>query len=103
MILGAGFVQGSLVDSERLRFDFKAKRGMTVEDITKTEGIVNQVIICSSVAQYVALTAVLVLWASVALMDICTSVSLFLCPLSLFLSFSRCASFLIMIRVWCDV
>jgi alanyl-tRNA synthetase len=37
-------LQGSLVDSERLRFDYSAKRGMNVDDIRKTEEIVNKII-----------------------------------------------------------
>ena len=33
-----------MVDPDRLRFDYSAKRGMNVNDISKTEAIVNDIV-----------------------------------------------------------
>ena len=38
------FLQGSLVDSEKFRFDFSSKRALEIEDVAKTEFIINQVV-----------------------------------------------------------
>jgi len=43
-VIGDSDQKGSLVDTEKLRFDFSAKKALDVEDIAKTEAIVNKVI-----------------------------------------------------------
>jgi len=43
-VLGETDQKGSLVDTEKLRFDFSSKRSLEVVDVAKTEAIVNQVI-----------------------------------------------------------
>eukprot|EP00045_Choanoeca_perplexa_P011911 m.127903 g.127903 ORF g.127903 m.127903 type:complete len:994 (+) comp15809_c0_seq8:1339-4320(+) len=43
-VLGEADQKGSLVEPERLRFDFTAKKGMTAKQIAAAEEIVNQVI-----------------------------------------------------------
>ncbi|EDQ92223.1 uncharacterized protein MONBRDRAFT_14194 [Monosiga brevicollis MX1] len=43
-VLGEADQKGSLVEPERLRFDFTAKKGMTIEQIQQTEKLVNEVV-----------------------------------------------------------